>query len=276
MLVALCMGAGAAEKHPKPPGPGVEIGRRGSPGGLEPGVEPSGVIWHTGLEILVVVGDEGSVNLLSGDGTSPDANWTQWSPGGDLEAIALPDPNAPMVYLGVEDPDAVVEFDLVRGAVTGREWDLSSVMTGKANRGLEALAAGDGVVFAGHQGTGEIFVFALLSQGEIELRSILSTSPERTDLSGLHFDHATNSLFALYESGDLVRQMATDGSLIREFRVPGKDQEGVAVIGDCNSGRAVIYIAQDGGEVWRYPDYPVTCFRNQPNPAGVISPREGG
>ena len=277
LLVALSMSAESGEKSPNlVSSSGTEIGRMGSPGGLEVGVEPSGVIWHPGLELLIVVGDEGSVNRLSGDGAKAEGNWTQWNLGGDLEAIALPDPNAPMVYLGVEDPDAVVEFDLVRGVLTGREWDLSSVMTGKANRGLEALAAGDGVVFAGHQGTGRIFVFALLSEGNVELRSVLSTSPERTDLSGLHFDHATDSLFALYESGDLVRQMTKDGSLIREFRVPGKDQEGLAVVGDCDTGRAVIYIAQDGGEVWRYPDHPVTCLENQPNPSGVVSPREGG
>lgn len=275
LLFALCVGAQAAEKISDPWGSRAEIGRKGSPGGLGPEVEPSGVIWHPSLKLVVVVGDEGSVNRLSRSDTERDANWTQWRPGGDLEAVALPDPDGPLIYLGVEDPDAVVEFDLVRGVLTGREWDLSSVMTGKANRGLEALAAGNGVVFAGHQGTGQIFVLGLLAEGKIELRSVLSPSPERTDLSGLHFDSATGSLFALYESGDLIRQMTTEGVLIGEFRVPGKDQEGLAVVGDCDTGLAAIYIAQDNGEVWRSVGYPVTCIRDQPDPTGVVSSGEG-
>jgi hypothetical protein len=216
---------------------------------------------------LVVVGDGGSVSRLDGDGEH--GHWTTWHPGGDLEAVALGDPAASVVLLGSEDPDAVVEFDLGRGTLTGNEWDLSSIMTGDENRGLEALTAGAGLVFAGHQGSGKIYVFSLLSAGEVELQSVLSPLPERTDLSGLHFDRATGSIFSLHDADNVIRQMSLDGTVLQEFALPGDEQEGLTVVPDCARGQAVIFVAQDSGQVWRYPGFPLTCSPARPNPAGL-------
>jgi hypothetical protein len=218
-----------------------------------------------------VVGDGGSVSRLDGDGDGDGehGHWTTWHPGGDLEAVALGDPAASVVLLGSEDPDAVVEFDLGRGTLTGNEWDLSSIMTGDENRGLEALTAGAGLVFAGHQGSGKIYVFSLLSAGEVELQSVLSPLPERTDLSGLHFDRATGSIFSLHDADNVIRQMSLDGTVLQEFALPGDEQEGLTVVPDCARGQAVIFVAQDSGQVWRYPGFPLTCSPARPNPAGL-------
>jgi hypothetical protein len=174
-----------------------------------------------------------------------------------------------VVLLGSEDPDAVVEFDLARGTLTGNEWDLSSIMTGDENRGLEALTAGAGLVFAGHQGSGKIYVFSLLSEGEVELQSVLSPLPERTDLSGLHFDRATGSLFSLHDADNVIRQMSLDGTVLQEFALPGDEQEGLTVVPDCARDQAVIFVAQDSGQVWRYPGFPLTCSPARPNPAAL-------
>ena len=230
------------------------------------GFEPSGLIWHTGLETLVVVGDEGSVSRLDDAGDGKRGHWTTWKPGGDLEAIALGGSVASVVLLGSEDPDAVVEFDLVRGVLTGDEWDLHSVMTGDDNRGLEALTSGEGLVFAGHQGSGKIYVFALRSEGEAQLQSVLLPVPERVDLSALHFDPSTGSIFAIYDGDNVIRQMSRDGIVLQEFELPGEEQEGLTMIPDCARGEAVIFVAQDGGEIWRYPGFPLICPPETPPP----------
>ena len=281
LLLLFSVAAGAGEVLPWPGAAGREVGRRGAAGGLPVGVEPSGLIWHPGLGVLVVVGDGGSVSRLDGTGTGTGTGdgvgngdgehglWTTWHPGGDLEGIALVDPTTSVILLGSEDPDAVVEFDLARGVLTGNEWDLSSIMTGDENRGLEALTAGAGLVFAGHQGSGQIYVFSLLSEGEVELQSVLSPLPERTDLSGLHFDRATGSIFALHDADNVIRQMSLDGTVLQEFALPGDEQEGLTVVPDCARGQAVIFVAQDSGQVWRYPGFPLTCSPARPNPAGL-------
>jgi len=240
-----------------PTGEGTELGRRGTAGGLPMGIEPSGVVWHPAFEALVVVGDEGTVSRFDPGGGS----WTTFRPGGDLESVALGDPRTPFVYLGSESPNAIVEFDPLKGVLTGAEWDLTPFMGDGKNRGLEALTYRAGLFYAGQQASGRIFVFELGSGGKVELVRVISPSPERADLSGLHFDPRTQILFALYDRGNRIRQMTADGSLLREHRAPGQDQEGLAVITDCSRGEATIFIAQDSGEVFSYAGYPVTCSR---------------
>lgn len=240
-----------------PGGTGVELGRRGAAGGLPMGIEPSGVVWHPAMQTLVVVGDDGTVSRLDPGGR----NWTTFHPGGDLESVAVGDPGAPFVYLGSESPDAIVEFDLAKGVLTGAEWDLAPFMGGEENRGLEALTSHAGLFYAGQQASGRVYVFRLGSEGKVELVSVISPSPERGDISGLHFDPESQVLFAIYDGGDVIRQMRVDGSVLREHRAPGRDQEGLAVVSDCSRGQATIFVAQDSGEVLRYAGYPVACGR---------------
>jgi len=208
--------------------------------------------------MLLVVGDGGTVSRTHQDG----GTWTTFRPGGDLEAVALGKPGAPFVYLGSESPDAILEFDPVKGVLTGAEWDLAPFMEGKANRGLEALTSHEGLFYAGEQASGRIYVFELGPGEEVELVRVISPAPERRDLSGLHFDPASGTLFAVFDGDDLIRQMAIDGSLLGEHRAPGRDQEGLVVIPDCGRGQARVFVAQDSGEVLRYDDYPVSCIRS--------------
>ena len=260
LFMALGAGLSSSANEPSaswPAGEGTELGHRGDAGGLPMGIEPSGVVWHPAFEALVVVGDGGTVSRFDTDGRS----WTTFRPGGDLESVALGDPRTPLVYLGSESPNAIVEFDASKGVLTGAEWDLTPFMGGGENRGLEALTNHAGLFYAGQQASGRIYVFELGSEGKVKLVRVISPSPERADLSGLHFDPRTQVLFALYDGGNLIRQMTADGSVLREHGVPGRDQEGLAVITDCSRGQATIFIAQDSGEVFSYAGYPVTCSR---------------
>jgi hypothetical protein len=254
-LIAL-LAAGAVAADPWPGDSGVEIGNVGGAGGLPAGYEPSGAVWHTGLGVLLVVGDDGQVSEMDADG----ANVTTWSPGGDLEGITVADPDSDLVYLGRERPDAVLEFDVVTGTLTGNVWDLTPWLTGPANQGLEALTYVDGLFYAGLQANGNIYVFRLLPRGSVEHIDTLAAHGGRTDISGLHYDADSQVLYAIYDSFDVIVEMQADGTFLREYDLTGNDQEGVALVPDCELGEARVFISEDSQEVWRYEGYPVACI----------------
>ena len=254
-LIAL-LAAGAAAADPWPGDSGVEIGNVGGAGGLPSGYEPSGAVWHTGLDVLLVVGDAGQVSETDADG----ANVTTWSPGGDLEGITVADPDSNLVYLGRENPDAVLEFDLMTGTLTGNAWDLTPWLTGPGNQGLEALTYVDGLFYAGLQADGNIYVFRLLPLGSVEHIDTLAAPAARTDISGLHYDADSRVLYAIYDSFDVIVEMQADGTFLREYDLTGNDQEGIALVPNCETGDARVFIAEDSQAVWRYEGYPVACI----------------
>ena len=260
-LTALLASSGA-RAAPWPADSGVEIGNVGGGSGLPSGYEPSGAVWHTGRGVLLVVGDGGQVSQMDADGT----NVTTWSPGGDLEGITIEDPDSDLVYLGRERPDAVLEFDLATGTLTGNSWDLTPWLTGPANQGLEALTYVDGLFYAGLQADGNIYVFRLLPLGAVEHIDTIASTASRTDISGLHYDADTQILYAIYDSFDVIVEMEADGTLLREYDLAGNDQEGVALVPDCELDDATVFIAEDAQEVWRYEGYPIACIA-KPVPA---------
>ncbi|MCP4005368.1 MAG: hypothetical protein GY725_14340 [bacterium] len=256
------LAAGRAEADPWPGDSGVEIGDVGGVGGLPSGYEPSGAVWHTGLGVLLVVGDGGQVSEMDADGT----NVITWSPGGDLEGITIADPDSDLVYLAREHPDAVLEFNLRTGTLTGNSWDLTAWLTGSNNQGLEALTYADGLFYAGLQADGNIYVFQLLPLGAVNHIETLPAPFSRTDISGLHFDADTEILYATYDSSDVIVEMQSDGTFLREYDLAGNDQEGIALLPGCPTGDATLFISEDSAEVWRYEDYPITCVA-EPIPA---------
>ena len=231
---------------------GVEIGQAG---GLPIDYEPSGAVWHTGRQRLLIVSDAGLVTEMDEEGN----NQVTWSPGGDLEAITLADGLGNLVYLGLEHPDSVLEFDLDSGLLTGESWDLTPWMTGLSNQGLEALTYVEGLYYAGHQGEGAIYVFRLLDAGQVELVEIIPSTMGRNDLSGLHYHPGSGILYAIRDSYDLIEEMEADGTLLREYTLAGDNQEGVALKECCPFAGSDIFIAEDSSEVWRYGGYPLDC-----------------
>jgi hypothetical protein len=246
----------SAQTPPWPGGAGEEIGRLGQPDGLPPDFEPSGVAWHPRLARLLVVGDEGHLASLDPDGGPPQI----WEVGGDLEAVALADPSTPFVLLGVEHPDAIVEFDLERGAATGRRWDLSDLMQGEKKKcGLEALAVVDGRVYAGHQCQAAIYVLELSDDGSfVHLDTLMPGDGER-DLAAMHWDDRTRTLYTVYDRPNRLVERGSDGRALREHPLPGEDQEGIATIPRCSEGSATVFVAEDGGRVIRFDAFPVEC-----------------
>jgi hypothetical protein len=240
---------------------GSEIG-----GGLPGGYEPSGIIWHEGFEMVFLVSDGGYVSRMAADGSSV----TTWHTGGDLEGITVADFSTNYLYLGIEDPDSIREFDVSTGALTGKSWDLTAWMTGPSNSGLEALAfvpdghhpygttGSGGLFYAGLQNDGRIYIFDadLSSSGSVTHMGTLTPVAGRGDIAGLEYDSHTRTMYAVFDGSDCIREMTTDGSLIVEHTLPGADQEGVAFV-RTSPAEGYVYVAQDSGGVKRYGDYPV-------------------
>jgi hypothetical protein len=243
--------AWAAEPFPPAALPGVSIG-----GNLPAGYETSGIVWHSRLQQLFLVSDGGTVSSMGPAG----GGVTNWSVPGDLEGIAVARPQSNFVYLGIESPDSIREFDFVAGHVT-RTFDLTAWMTGPDNSGLEALtfvpdAANPegGLFYAGLQNDGRIFVFQLpiVTSATSTAVTLVRTMPAIggvNDISDMHYDAGQGVLYAIYDTANLLRAMRPDGTLLREWTLPGSDQEGLTINGTD------LYIGEDygtGGDVIRY------------------------
>jgi len=243
----------AAQLAAWPAGAGTEIGHAGQPGGLPAGFESSGAVWHPGRNRLLVVSDNG---LLAELPTSGGAT-TTWPLAGDLEAVTLADPASSLVYVGVEQPDGVVEFDLATGLPTGNAWNLTPWMTAPGNDGLEALTWVDGVFVAGQQLDGRLFRFVLGPGGSVQFLGSQLSHLGRTDLADLHYDACSGVLYAIHDQANVIVEYDALGNFLREYALAGTDQEGVALVGGSPGNSTVIVVAQDTGEVVRYEAYPV-------------------
>ena len=252
VLAARC--AVGADPFPTQALPGTDIGDS-----LPADYEPSGAVWHTGLSRLLTVSDTGIVSSMNADGSGI----SNWSVGGDLEGITVADPNSPFVYVGVENPDSILELNLNTGVVT-RTFDLTPWLTGPANQGLEALTflpdsndSEGGLFYAGLQDDGKIYSFRLpilTSSTSTAVTPLTTITPVagRNDISGLDYDIDNDVLYAIFDNSNLMRAIRPDGTVLAEWDLPQDDQEGVALAGDN------LYIAEDSNAivVWRYAPFP--------------------
>ncbi len=231
-------------------------------GGLGAGYEPSGAVWHERLGHLLLVGDDGDLTELASDGTIINS----FSASADYEAITVADPASNYVYVGIENPDTIIEVDISTDpwSLTGRAWDLTPWLTGEDNAGLEALtyvATDSGNYFyAGLQQDGKIYIFDVnLEQSDaVSFIGTLTLDESLTDISDLNYQSETQTLYAIFDSADKLIEAQADGTVLQEYDLPGNDQEGIALVPACPEATTNIYIAEDvGPEVWRYSNYPI-------------------
>ncbi len=253
--------------------PGIEIG-----GNLPTGYEPSGAVWHHRLHKFFMVNDNGMVSKMDADGD----NVFNWNVAGDLEGICIADSTSDFVYIGVEHPDNISEFNIVTGTVI-RSFDLTPWMTGPANLGLEALTfvpdttnAEGGLFYAGLQNDGKIYVFELPiktnSTGtNVTFMTTLTPVSGRSDISGLHYETTNETLYAIWDAWDKLRAMEIDCTNIIEWDLPGNDQEGITLRAGDSLEQNLVFIAEDvGKEVWKY-DFNSELIITINNDGSVIS-----
>ena len=164
---------------------GINIGTQ-----LDPGYEPSGVVWHNRLQSLFVVWDNGYV-------TQMDLNGNILHPsvfvGGDLEGITLVNDQSNYIYLLVEYPQKIVEFDIFTWTKTGKTWELQG-MPGNSASGAEALTynSDKGLFYVGSQFNGQIYVYNIdLSASGRPANSRIIQTGINYDLAGLHYSSET-------------------------------------------------------------------------------------
>jgi len=232
---AVPIGSAAASSVDVPP-TGVDIG-----GALPAGFEASGAVWHRARWQYLLVSDDGRLVALSPSGVVQGA----WTTSGDLEGIALADPNTTLVYLANEDPPAIVEFDLAASAVR-RVFDLSPWIATPAGRGLEALAfAPDpadvegGTFLCGSTGDGRVHRFRLpiaSSSGATNVTALGSFDPSAasTEVRGLCVDPIAGVVYALTSDPDRIEVLSLAGAPLASHALPAQvaDQpEGLALRG---------------------------------------------
>ncbi len=234
--------------------PGVDISLQ-----LPPGYEPSGIVWHPRVQRLFLIHDNGLVSSMTADGTDV----RNWFVTGDLEGICVADPASDMVYVLVEFPPKILEFNFVSGQVT-RVFDLGTWIQGcPTNTCLEAVTfvpsltdPEGGVFYVGHQNDGRIYQFRLsirssATAANITPVGIVTPWPGVTDISDLYYDRANDVLYVLYNWMNVIRAVRRDMSIIADWAVPGVWQEGITTIPPCE-----VVIADDTGPVIRYSGFP--------------------
>ena len=238
----------------------------GSANSLGAGYEPSGIVALADGRVAMV-GDDGDVTLMSQEGQIIG----NWSPGGDLEGIT--EIGDGYVYVAVEHPDTIKQFNLSTGQFPGKSWDLTGWLKGSDNLGMEALTfvpnghhpyvsgLAGGLFYAGLQADGKIYVINvdLTTTNAAELVDVIDLG-KTSDISGLDFDVDTGLMYALYDGYNELLEATPAGEILKTYSVVGNDQEGIALVPNCETGTASVFIAEDvGPEVWRYSPYPITC-----------------
>lgn len=227
---------------------------------VSPGVaEPSGIAFHARLRHLFVVGDEGTLAELDGDGRVLQATPL----GANLEDVAVHDPSGALVLLDEVRAELIV-YDVQARAVQGR-WKLdTAALTGrppKGRDGFEGLAfrpdpgsPGGGVFYLAHQ-RGPAMVIALAFDpagrpGEIGASSVLGRWEFKglRDLTALSWSPALGRLLLLADAEDELLVLSPDGAVEKRLRVPGVQQEGV-----CLDEAGSLWVADDrAANVVRY------------------------
>ncbi|MBI5003039.1 SdiA-regulated domain-containing protein [Candidatus Woesearchaeota archaeon] len=249
--------------------------------GLSSSFEPSGVVWNSASNKLVVVNDNGGVSIMNSDGSSV----TSLTLSGDLEGVSVS--GAFAAYILNEYPFAIYAFNTGTGTKTAT-FDLSSIgitTPSTTSNGLEGMAyIPDGAHSYGTTALGGIFAVGSSDDGRIYFVSIPTSSgtatllgsiqPVAEAITDMFYSSETELLYVLY--GTTLREMTVDGTVVMTYTsVPGTDPEGFTLVTDCATSTADAYIANDeGNTVMKYTGYPITCSV-EPTPVDLDADDDG-
>jgi hypothetical protein len=230
--------------------------------------------------MLYLVSDSGYVTQMTTSGNWSHSSDTPPSAGKtDFEAVTVTGSSS-LVYVGLEMPPTIYEFDPAAGKFTGKSWALSDLANDGSNEGMEGLAFvpngyspypnsnSGGLFYASSQENGTIYVYdvPLSGTGAQTVTSIASFTPDsgNTDVADLYFSTATRILYVLYGNAQKIIQVAGDtlqnGTTYAAPPNTDTGLEGITLIGTCPAnGTTTIDLANDHGPVTAYTGYPQPC-----------------
>ncbi len=223
--------------------------------------ELSGIIWHNTQQIFYLVSDNDYLTKM----TSAGQILSHIPVNGNMEAVTMIPGRNDFIYIGIEDPDSIYEYNINTNQIT-RVFDLTDWMDGPDNNGLEGLtfipdssSSEGGLFYAGMQDNGRVFIFRLPIFSSSTSTSVTHLQTVKTvddGLSDMYYSSTQNILYIIYDKHDLLAAFRLNPTnlasmtLLGQWELPGSDQEGIVVKGK------ELYIAEDygkdGGEVFRY------------------------
>ena len=259
LIMSACCIAASTDPFPPEALPAVSIGEF-----LPPDFEASGLVWHTRRQKLFLVSDNGFLASMTDQGTDVEL----WRISADLEAVTVAFPTSDFIYLGVEHPDSIYEFNITTRRVSRAFFNLTPWMDGPKNSrfgrrltfcAVIRLTPEGGLFYAGLQETGPDFLFfaclscpALVSTA-VTFVGVIYPIQGVNNISDLYYTPCQDVLYAIYDSSNLLRAMTPDGSFLRQWELPGDSQEGITLKG------SELYICEDngqnGGRVYRYAPF---------------------
>lgn len=230
--------------------------------------EPSGITYHPMRRSLFLADDSGSVHEVSLEGRLIQSKGLN---GRDIEGMTM-DPSTGLVYAAVEDDEMILELAPENLAIQ-REFRIGRNFKGenllrKGGMGIEAIAF---VPDTSHPEGGTFWVgnqsFSLKAKDEpsvvcevlVPLRSTTAKQADGAiigaykmdfiDISGLAYDAQGDFLILISDTTNLLVELKREGTVLRQYLLPGDEQEGIVL-----DGLGYMYVAQENGEIIKLAD----------------------
>jgi uncharacterized protein YjiK len=206
---------------------------------LTPGVsEPSGLAYHPTLERWFLVGDEGTLAELDGDGRVARVDGVR----GNLEGITVHGPSGTLLLLAEKASELIVWDPIARRELRRIALDRDGLLgrsAGDANNGFEGVAFreqdGGGLLYLVHQRAPALVVavsFELVpAAGTLGSSAVTARWPlaGRGDLTDVTWSPELGRLLVLADKKDRLLVVSPEGAVQADVRLPGRQQEGVAL-----------------------------------------------
>jgi len=230
--------------------------------------EPSGITYHPIRRSLFLADDSGSVHEISLEGRLIQSKGLNER---DIEGITV-DPSTGLLYAAVEDDEMILELDpenlnIQREFRIGRHFKGENLLR-KGGMGIEAIAF---VPDTSHPEGGTFWVgnqsFSLKAKDEpsvvcevlVPLRSTTAKQADGAiisaykmnfiDISGLAYDAQGDFLVLISDTTNLLVELKREGTVLRQYLLPGDEQEGIVL-----DGLGYMYVAQENGEIIKLAD----------------------
>ena len=230
--------------------------------------EPSGITYHPTRRSLFLADDSGSVHEVSLEGRLIQSKGLNAR---DIEGITV-DPSTGLLYAAVEGDEVILELEPEHLAIQ-REFRIGRDFRGeqllrKGGMGIEAIAF---VPDASHPEGGTFWVgnqsFSLKAKDEpsvvcevvVPLRSTTAKQADGAiihaykmnfiDISGLAYDAQGDFLVLISDTTNLLVELKREGTILRQYLLPGDEQEGIVL-----DGLGYMYVAQENGEIIKLAD----------------------